>query len=176
VSAERPLVFITVGTDHHRFDRLVRWSDRWLAANRAAAGFMQTGTSARPEHVESADYLGYEEMETTMRRAVAVVTHGGPGSIMLCASLGTRPIVVPREARLGEHVDDHQLVFSRRMAQQGSIELAESEDRLGELLSMAVSTGPFGSRPGERDHVARAVRRVELLVNELMGGPALDRV
>ena len=25
-----PLVFVTVGTDHHPFDRLIHWMDRWL--------------------------------------------------------------------------------------------------------------------------------------------------
>ena len=30
MSAER-LVFVTVGTDYHPFDRLVDWIDRWVA-------------------------------------------------------------------------------------------------------------------------------------------------
>ena len=34
----------------------------------------------------------------------AVVCHGGPGTIMLCVSLGKRPIVIPRMATRGEHV------------------------------------------------------------------------
>ena len=27
-----PLLLVTVGTDHHPFDRLIRWADAWLAA------------------------------------------------------------------------------------------------------------------------------------------------
>lgn len=166
----RPLVFVTVGTDHHRFDRLVRWADRWLGTHAAVEGFMQTGTSARPERAEYAEYVGYEEMEALVKRAVAVVTHGGPGSIMLCAGIGKKPIVVPRQSRLAEHVDDHQVVFCRRLGEQGAIALAESEERLGALLTAAVGAGRSGNEPRERAHVARAVRRVEHLVDDLVAG------
>ena len=40
----RPLVFVTVGSDHHRFDRLVSWVDAW-AAGRDVDCVIQYGTS-----------------------------------------------------------------------------------------------------------------------------------
>ncbi len=30
-TTRRPLVFATVGTDHHRFERLMDWMDAWGA-------------------------------------------------------------------------------------------------------------------------------------------------
>lgn len=29
--SDLPLVLVTVGTDYHRFDRLIEWVDRWYA-------------------------------------------------------------------------------------------------------------------------------------------------
>jgi UDP-N-acetylglucosamine transferase subunit ALG13 len=172
----RPVIFATVGTDHHPFDRMVHWVDRWLDANaeRGVTGFIQTGTSVRPQRARSADYLGYEQMQAVMRRAIAVVSHGGPGSIMLCSHLGKKSIVVPRRASLGEHVDDHQVLFSRRLAAEGQIELAETEDRLGELLERALLTGATVASPGERDRVARTAKRFDRLVDELLTERRLD--
>jgi UDP-N-acetylglucosamine transferase subunit ALG13 len=172
-----PFIFTTVGTDHHPFDRVVGWVDRWLSANaeRGITGLIQTGTSARPQHAACTDYLGHEEMEAAVGSAIAVITHGGPGSIMLCSYLGKRPIVVPRQSALGEHVDDHQVVFSRRVAADGRIDLAETEERLVELLDRAVTLGSSAGSSGGREHVAHAVHRFERLANDLVRQPALGR-
>ena len=43
-------VLVTVGTDFHAFDRLIRWADRWSEANPAARVVVQHGAS-RPPHV-----------------------------------------------------------------------------------------------------------------------------
>jgi UDP-N-acetylglucosamine transferase subunit ALG13 len=170
---EDPFIFATVGTDHHRFDRMVEWVDRWLEvrAFRGATGLVQTGTSATPRCARSVEYLGYDQMEATIRQATAVVSHGGPGSIMLCASLGKRAIVVPRRESLGEHVDDHQLVFSRRLAAEGRIELAETADSLGELLDRALERGTSMVTDGG-DGVGVAVERFRGLVDALLAGHA----
>jgi hypothetical protein len=55
-----PLLLVTVGTDHHPFDRLVRWVDGWLASSprRHDSGLtclMQTGTAAPPADVADRD-------------------------------------------------------------------------------------------------------------------------
>ena len=63
-----------------------------------------------------------------MRDARVVVCHGGPGTIMLAATLGKMPIVMPRSSALGEHVDDHQVAFCKRIAADGAILLATTED------------------------------------------------
>jgi UDP-N-acetylglucosamine transferase subunit ALG13 len=167
------LVFATVGTDHHQFGRLVDWLDRWLEANveDGVTALVQIGTSPRPRRARSVAYLRYDDMEETMRRACAIVTHGGPGSIMLASWLGKRPIVVPRRAALGEHVDNHQVMFTERLAETGTIALADSEARLHELLSAAVAGDGDPVAARDREHVDEAVRRFERLVGEVVGGP-----
>ena len=69
--AELPLVFATVGTDVHPFHRMPRWIDAWLDQGGAgrARFLVQTGTSEAPRLAQHRPYLGYAEMETTMREA-----------------------------------------------------------------------------------------------------------
>jgi UDP-N-acetylglucosamine transferase subunit ALG13 len=170
----KPLVFVTLGTDHHPFERLVRWVDGWLeeGGDEQARCFIQTGASPRPRLAEATDYLGYDEMRRAVDEAATVVTHGGPGSISMATSLGKRPIVVPRLESLGEHVDDHQLAFTRRMAAHGVIELAESEEafRAALVLSLRSETP---TTPSEAAGSREAVQRFEELVDDLLADRSL---
>jgi len=173
-----PLLLVTVGTDHHPFDRLVRWVDGWLgSAEGRAAGLrclMQTGTSAPPRSQAGAAqwqaYLEFEALQAAMRDAAAVVCHGGPGTILGARHMGAVPIVVPRQHRLGEHVDDHQVAFSRRLAAEGSVFLAESAaDLRGLLERVAVEPAAFRASAEHRG-TAAAVRVFERLVDDLVAG------
>jgi UDP-N-acetylglucosamine transferase subunit ALG13 len=169
VAASSPLAFATVGTDHHRFDRLVQWIDDWMLTRREEVRFViQTGTSCKPKHAHAVDYLEYEEMERLVGEATVVVTHGGPGNVMLCRRLGKKPIVVPRRSDLSEHVDDHQLLFSRRIALEGQIELAESERRLCELLDAGIDDEALVALPTSPQSVERAVQRFEQLLEAVL--------
>ena len=170
-------VFVTVGTDHHPFDRLVRWADAWLAGHPGALRcLMQTGTSDPPVGPAAWQaYLEFDALQAAMAEAAAVVCHGGPGTILGARHRGAVPIVVPRQHRLGEHVDDHQVAFSRRLAAEaGGIHLAQSEGDLHRLLDRVVTepaefrAGSAGQTPAGRDR-ATAVREFGRLVDGLVG-------
>ncbi|MDP8911041.1 MAG: sulfotransferase [Actinomycetota bacterium] len=171
---EKPLVFATVGTDHHPFDRLVRWLDRWLenGGKHRARCLVQRGTSRAPAHAESADYLDYGSMHASVCDAALVVCHGGPGTIMLAANEGKRPLVVPRRQSLGEHVDDHQVAFARRIAKDGAIRVAESEEEFRALLDEALEHPESWRLPADRPAVDDVVQRIERLVEPLVSPSA----
>ncbi len=169
----KPLIFVTVGTDHHPFDRLVRWVDAWIEAGggQRARCFVQTGTSAPPLMAEWKDFLHYATMVSVMREAAVVVCHGGPGTIMDCRDEGLVPIVVPRRSRLGEHVDDHQTAFAKRMAELGQIHLAEKDDQLWQLLERAVEEPEAFRMPQSLSTQKDTVRAFEELVGDLLRRP-----
>jgi UDP-N-acetylglucosamine transferase subunit ALG13 len=133
-TAGEPLVFVSVGTDHHPFDRLVQWVDAWVAGGGRARCIVQYGTSKPPATCEGHDYLPYARMNELMAEASALVCHGGPATIMGGREHRLLPIVVPREQRLGEHVDDHQVRFTRWMAEREHIVVATDAEALGRLL------------------------------------------
>jgi UDP-N-acetylglucosamine transferase subunit ALG13 len=122
-----PRLVVTVGTDHHPFHRLMRWIDD-LVARGVLPGhqaLVQFGSSHRPGNAGVQALIPRPELLAMMAQADVVVGHGGPGTIMDARSVGRRPIVVPRLARHGEVVDDHQVTFSRRLAESDKIVLAE---------------------------------------------------
>ena len=172
MSTVRDLVFVTVGTDHHPFNRLVEWVDAWAAEGLAGGTpcLVQSGTSTTPAHVPFRDYIRYDEMCEAMSRAIAVVSHGGPATIMDARRLGRVPIVVPRDAELGEHVDNHQQRFARRMAELGQIHLASGRHELFALLEQAIAEPDAFGVVGSDTEIAAAVARFSEMVDELVTG------
>jgi UDP-N-acetylglucosamine transferase subunit ALG13 len=174
----RPLVFVTVGTDHHPYNRLIHWADDWLAAGGAerAHVFVQHGTSAPPKIARSRDYLPHKDMQAAIAQSTAVVCHGGPSTIMEMRYKGLVPIVAPRNSALGEHVDDHQIRFARRIAQLGTIRLAETREELFALLDMAIATPDRFRADNDDTGIAESVHRFEELVDELLRRRPRSRV
>jgi UDP-N-acetylglucosamine transferase subunit ALG13 len=169
----RRLVLVTVGTDHHPFDRLVRWVDAWLATGRAGVRcVMQTGTSAPPTGPAAWQaYLESDALRAAMREATVIVCHGGPGTILGARQAGAIPVVVPRQPRLGEHVDDHQVIFARRLADTGAVFVAESEPGLHDLLDWAVAEPAAFQAPVQHRGLEGAVQSFERLVEDLIASP-----
>ena len=170
IEPRRDRIFVTVGTDHHPFDRLVSWADAWSAAHPGVPVLIQSGTATAPAHAQWRDYVRYDEMCEAMARAVAIVCHGGPATIMDARRLGRVPVVVPRSSKLGEHVDDHQQRFAGRMAELGQVHLARTQDDLFDLLDKAVADPSAFALTETAEHVARAVTCFEELVDGLVNG------
>ncbi|CAN5642529.1 glycosyltransferase [soil metagenome] len=139
MSVDAPLVAVLVGTDHHPFDRLVRWIAE-MSAPGQMRWFVQHGTTHLPAGLEGAPMLGPTELQRLLSQADAVVSHGGPGLIMDARSFCHRPIVVARDPALGEHVDDHQQRFLEFVARREMVTPASSLSELANAIRSAVVT------------------------------------
>jgi UDP-N-acetylglucosamine transferase subunit ALG13 len=103
--------------------------------------------------------------------ADVVVTHGGPGTILEASSAGHRPVVVPRQRSYGEHVDDHQLRFAKRLAEDGMIVMALEQSQMIDAVERTIQ---FGRCAGVDDHSAEdAVAMLSKLVGELVANDAI---
>jgi UDP-N-acetylglucosamine--N-acetylmuramyl-(pentapeptide) pyrophosphoryl-undecaprenol N-acetylglucosamine transferase len=88
----------------------------------------QVGPAAwRVAGAEATPYLGREQLGQALQSAEVVVCHGGAGIISSALEFGRRPIVVPRRAALGEHVDDHQYQLTRKLADWGLVVSVEDQ-------------------------------------------------
>ncbi|MGH3241239.1 MAG: glycosyltransferase, partial [Spirillospora sp.] len=167
-----PLVLVTVGTDYHRFDRLIEWVDRWfdeMGRGRVRC-VVQHGASKAPEHAEPRDFLDHVELLELMGRASAVVTHAGASTIGEARRLGRLPVIVPRDPALDEIVDGHQIDFLRRIEEKGLVAACATEKdlrtRLDHLLddpdAYLLAEGDSGAVQ------AAAVQRTGALIDTLM--------
>jgi UDP-N-acetylglucosamine transferase subunit ALG13 len=138
--ADIPLVLVSVGTDHHPFDRLIQWVDDWAATHAGQARVVvQHGRSAAPKSAQASAFMPYDELQAAFGTATAVVSHGGPATITEARRSGRIPICVACDPALGEHVDDHQQRFVSRAAAENLVVEAGDEAALHTLLDVAVA-------------------------------------
>ena len=164
----RPQIVVTVGTDHHPFDRLVRWVDGWSAAHPEADVFVQYGTAAAPDHAAGAALVDPAELRRRFAAASAVVTHGGLSSIMGARDAGYLPIVVARDPEQGEHVDGHQQAFALHQECRGRIALIRTEEELHGALASALADHDAFRRPSDGADIAASVDQLAGLVDDLL--------
>lgn len=132
------MIFVTVGTHEQPFNRLVECIDKLKKdGDIQEEVIIQTGYSTyEPQHCKWQKLFPYQEMLKLVEEARIVITHGGPSSFIMPLQIGKTPIVVPRKHEFNEHVNDHQVTFSKAVAERmGTIIVVEDMDKLGETIA-----------------------------------------
>ncbi|WNF22662.1 glycosyltransferase [Mesobacillus jeotgali] len=130
------MIFVTVGTHEQQLDRLVKTIDE-LKGNNIIKDevFIQSGYSTYPiKNCQYKPMLTFEEMKDYSESCNLFITHGGPGSIIMGLSAGKLPIVFPRNPEYNEHVDNHQILFTKRMSEKKKIIPAYCETELEKVI------------------------------------------
>ncbi|PYI37320.1 glycosyl transferase [Arthrobacter psychrolactophilus] len=182
----QPFVVVSLGTDHHKFDRLIDWIDQWILDRKEPVDcLVQRGFSKEPRVARSVERMPREELLELYRRSDVVVVQGGPGSILDAREVGRIPIAIPRRADLDEVVDGHQRLFTSLMVEQGDAIMVEDYPQFITQLEQAlaapdtVATSPRIARPdlatdkleaallaGIADHdKGRVMRRINQLLH-----------
>ena len=163
------MIFATVGTHEDPFDRLCTELERLVSSGELAEPVhLQSGysTVATPScSVER--MMPFERVQARMREARVVVTHGGPASIMQALALGKVPVVVPRQARFGEHVDDHQVRFAARIADRVLV-VQDIAELGGALREHADRVRNLGSNVGGPERAGAFALRLDELCAGLL--------
>lgn len=177
-SRDRVRVLVAVGTDTHPFDRLIDWLEQWYAIRAAEVSMVvQYGRSRPPAIPGAVAFLDHTELGRAMGRSAVVVCHGGPATILEARQHGHLPIVVPRDPGLGEHVDDHQQRFVRRLAAAGMVARCDTQESLTVALDLGVREPAAYAVPVDRDQreAQAAVAQVGRIVEELVAARARRR-
>lgn len=109
-------VVVSIGTHpRYGFDRLLRRLIDILPATTDV--LWQVGpTQMRDQLTNAQSHIDDSTLRRAMTEADVVITHAGVGSALSAMLAGHRPICVPRLARYGEHVDDHQSALAARLS------------------------------------------------------------
>jgi UDP-N-acetylglucosamine transferase subunit ALG13 len=134
-------ILVTVGTDHHPFQRLVDWADHYATTHPEHEVFIQYGSAVPPQHPWRSALLDHAQLLTEIERSDVVVCHGGPATITDVRRSGLIPICVPRDAVLGEHVDAHQQRFAARIASANLVDTQTDVANLDAAVEAAVARG-----------------------------------
>ena len=130
------MIFLTVGTQFP-FDRLVKAVDHAVSQNLLHEEiFAQIGQSDyTPENFETVPSLNKDEFDVRLREASAVISHAGMGSIAMSMEHDKPLLVMPRRAKYGEVVNDHQCAIAARYEKRGYLLVASEPEDLPKKIN-----------------------------------------
>ena len=139
------MIFVTVGTNEQPFNRLILNVDEWKRDGIIKEDvIMQIGYSTyKPKYCRWNSFFSHQEMMRQVSEARIVVTHGGPASFIMPLQIGKIPIVLPREKKYGEHVNDHQVYFVKEVSKRYHNILVANDTK--ELKKMIVEYNDFNA-------------------------------
>jgi UDP-N-acetylglucosamine transferase subunit ALG13 len=158
-------MLVSVGTDHHPFERLVAWAERWAERVDDCDVQVQHGRTRPPSAGHGFDFCDHDRLLALMAASDVVVCHGGPATITQARRHGHRPIVLARDPGRGEHVDDHQQLFVRRLARAHLVEQVLTED---DFMAAVVTVSYLPRQRQASQEVPPGVFRVGAVVEGLV--------
>ncbi|MCO4484799.1 Glycosyl transferase CpsG [Streptococcus infantarius subsp. infantarius] len=132
------MIFVTVGTHEQPFNRLIKEVDRLVETGVIKDDvFIQTGYSTYdPQFCKWSSLISFDKMSELMETSDIIITHGGPATFMSNIANGKKPIVVPRQEKYAEHVNDHQVDFAQQVKERyNSIEVVTEISKLRNYLN-----------------------------------------
>lgn len=136
-------VVVTVGISDVRFRRLLDsvaaalppgTDVLWQVGHNDPAGLPGTARA----------FVPHAELGHAMEKADLVICHAGVGSALAAFAAGHCPVVVPRRAAHGEHVDDHQVELARALDARGLAIAVEADAIDAQVLARAASRRVVG--------------------------------
>ena len=136
------MIFVTVGSQKFPFDRLIKKVDQMIGVGLINEEvFIQTGTSGYVPACPHQAFCGQEQFAGLMKSCDILITHGGAGTMAGAVKQGKKVIAVPRLARYGEHVDDHQTELVLQLHQMHLLRACLDVEQLPDSLKGLKSHG-----------------------------------
>lgn len=163
------MIFVTVGTHEQPFNRLIQEVDHLVETGVIKEEvFIQAGYSIyEPKFCQWSRLISFDQMSEFMQKADIIITHGGPATFMSAIANGKKPIVVPRQEKFGEHVNDHQIDFCEKVNSRfNNIYLVNNTNELRKLLTSDISFKTLNGSKGNTNFISNFTKEINSLVGK----------
>ena len=163
------MIFVTVGTHEQPFNRLIQEVDHLVETGVIKEEvFIQAGYSIyEPKFCQWSRLISFDQMSEFMQKADIIITHGGPATFMSAIANGKKPIVVPRQEKFGEHVNDHQIDFCEKVNSRfNNIYLVNNTNELRKLLTSGISFKTLNGSKGNTNFISNFTKEINSLVGK----------
>ena len=132
------MIFVTLGSQKFQFNRMLIEIDKLIDEGKITEEvFAQIGASDyKPKNFKYSDFLTQDEFKNYMKNADLVITHAGTGAIVTALKNDKLVIAIPRLAKYGEHVDDHQVQLIDEFKELNFIEPVYETEQLADALEL----------------------------------------
>lgn len=133
------MIFVCVGSRDYQFNRLLKKIDELVESGEIKDTVIaQIGQSEyEPKNYEWHRFLDRDAFKQYQQDATLIISHAGTGALIGALKLEKQVIAVPRLARYGEHIDDHQTQISAVLAEEGYLREVLDMDNLGEAVRLS---------------------------------------
>lgn len=130
------MIFVCVGSRDYQFNRLLKEIDALVESGKIQDKIVaQIGQSEyEPKNYEWHRFLDRDEFKKYQHEADLIISHAGTGALIGALKLEKQVIAVPRLAKYGEAIDDHQTQISGVLAEEGYLKEVLEMDLLGETI------------------------------------------
>lgn len=131
------MIFISLGSREYQFNRLLIEIDKLIQNGVLDEEiFAQIGQSDyTPKYYKYDRFLSQSDFTYYQNKADIIISHGGTGSLVGALKKGKKVIAVPRLAKYGEHIDDHQLQVSSILDTEKYLIMVTDMTDLGNAIS-----------------------------------------
>lgn len=137
---DRPIqrAVVSLGTQEtFPFTRLL---DKLVPLLKGAEVLWQVGpTDVSSFGIEGRNSVPHDEIQAAVAAADVVISHSGTGAALTALEAKKTPVLVPRLARFGEHIDNHQLQIGAELARRNLAVFAHPEQLNMQILLEAAS-------------------------------------
>lgn len=164
------MIIVTMGTREQPFNRLIQKIDELKRDDVITEDVViQTGFSIYElKCCTWQKMFSFQDMGKYVKKTRIVITHDGPLPLIVLLQIGKIPIVMPRQSKFNEHVNNHQVLFTRTMKERyGNLIIVEDIEKLGETIKNydKLSAGMYG---GEMNKNAKHCAKFEEMADELV--------
>lgn len=150
------MIFLTVGTQFS-FDRLIKAVDQVVETGRVTEEiYAQIGRSSyQPHNFEAASSLERHVFYKYICQASYIISHAGMGTITTALDNNKPLLVMPRQKKYGEVVNDHQIAIAKKFEEFGHILVVYQEEDLPEKIEELKSFVPIPRRNNAKSVIRR---------------------
>ena len=158
------MIFVCVGSREYQFNRLLKKLDELVEQKKINDEIIAQigGSDYEPKHYTWHRFLDRDEFQRLRTEADLIISHGGTGALIGALKLEKQVIAVPRLARFGEHIDDHQTQISGVLAGEGYLREVLDMDELEEAIRLCTEQ-PITKRYNRPSNIIA-------LIEEFIGG------
>ena len=153
------MIFVAVGTQKFPFDRLLKGIDDLIEQGQLESDvFAQIGhTDYAPRNYRYQNFLTKDDFQSYISSCDVLITHSGVATIIAGMKLEKPVVVVPRFAKFGEHVDDHQFQIAESFSDKNLVLMCKHMDKLAQTVQEA-KTHSFSKYVSQQERMIHTIR------------------
>lgn len=134
------MIKVALGTEKFSFHRVLEWIDRAIDDGLISSEeeiIVQSGSTkytSKHGNMTLIPTIPYGEQMENFKKAQMCIIHAGIGNFLDFADLHKMPIIIPRDPKLGEHLDNHQMDFTEVAKQELGLLVAFTYEEFADAI------------------------------------------